>query len=63
MIPSSKPWCVPWRTAMFELRNLIVVTQEASAPQSKTSITIPDACRAHPLTSIDVFERRLNIRI
>jgi len=48
---------------MFELRNLIVVTQEASAPQSKTSITIPDACRAHPLTSIDVFERRLNIRI
>lgn len=54
-----------WVVAFAKARNLIVVTQEASAPQSKTSIKIPDVCRAHQITSIDVFElmRRLNIRI
>lgn len=53
-----------WIVSFAKAKNLIVVTEEKSSPESK-KIKIPDVCYAHRISSINTFElmRKLNIKI
>jgi predicted nucleic acid-binding protein len=54
-----------WVVAYAKAKGCVVVTQEKSAPQSKSTVKIPDVCNAFGVTPIDTFEmmRRLRIRL
>ncbi|HEX9744730.1 MAG TPA: DUF4411 family protein [bacterium] len=52
-----------WLVAYAKVKNVVVVTQEVHAPDSKTDIKIPTACHACKVKPIDTFEmmRKLGI--
>jgi hypothetical protein len=54
-----------WIVAYAKAKGCVVVTQETSAPQSKSEIKIPDVCKAFGIHWINTFEmmRRLRIRL
>lgn len=52
-----------WLIACARARNLTMITHEQSAPQSKTSIKIPDVCKAFNITCRNTFEMLRELQV
>ena len=53
-----------WLIAYAQTHNAIVVTQEASAPEAKNRVPIPNVCRQFNVPYLNTFEmlRQLGVR-
>jgi hypothetical protein len=53
-----------WLVAHARENGFFVVTQEGSAPESRTEVKVPDVCEAFKVPCIDTFEmlEKLNVR-
>ena len=52
-----------WLIACAKARGLKMVTHEAPAPNSKTSVKIPDVCKAFDITYCNTFDMLRELRI